>query len=125
MKIFNVSIRVSIQQVAEIPDRPTDTAPVKEPFNDDPLDKADKILSKHFDRLGIGGGRPIAIRPGMVMGGAYGTESDGASMSRSVRVAAESFEELQAILAKFNDAAKQLAAVPDSLLTEHAQNSLG
>ena len=84
-----------------------------------PLDKADKILSKHFDRLGIGGGARIA--PGMVIG-PYGPEADSASMHRNVRITAEGFDELQAILAKFNDTAKQLAAVPDSLLAPDAQN---
>ena len=53
MKIFNVAIRVSIQQIAVLPDDPTDgdAKPAKEAFNDDPLDKQDKILTKYMDRM--------------------------------------------------------------------------
>lgn len=46
MKIFNVSLRVQITQVAEIPDNPEVPAPEPpQSFNDDPLDKQEKIMT--------------------------------------------------------------------------------
>ncbi len=118
MKIFNVGVRVTIQQVGEIPDLPDLPDPPKEKFNDDPIDKADKMLTKHFERLGIGN----AVRPGIfVASGPYGPESDGASMSRTVRITAETLKELTIVLAMFEDTINALNAVPDSVLSAHNQ----
>lgn len=114
MKIFNVRINVQINQVAQIPDNPESTGP--KPFNDDPIDKQADMLDNYLKKAAaaFGGRGPGGMIPGM--------DGDRAEMSRSVNVAAETFEDLQAILAKFNDAAKTLVAVPDSLLAVHDPN---
>lgn len=111
MKIFNVSLRVQITQIAEIPDNPPETATeVREKFDDDPVNKQEKILNKYLDRVE----RMNAPRPMMAF---YpGGESDGASMTRNVKIHAETFEDMSEILKKFSDAAKTLPEVPDSLL---------
>jgi hypothetical protein len=108
MKIFNVRINVQINQIAQIPDNPESTAP--KPFNDDPVDKQAEMLNKYLDKAAhvFGGRSPLMV-----------AEGDRAEMTRSVNVAAETFEELQGILAKFNETAKTLSAVPDSLLAVH------
>jgi hypothetical protein len=119
MKIFNVSLRVVITQIAEIPDNPdmpAEPEPEKfDPLNDDPMKKQKQFLDKYMERaekLMVGGPRPF---PGMLA--AYSPDQqEGASMSRNVKVQAETFEDLSAILAKFNEAAKSLHAIPDSLL---------
>lgn len=109
MKIFNVSLRVQITQIALIPDNPETLAPEeKQPFNDDPLDKQEKMLNKYLDRIAS-----IQQMPGAV---AYATESEGASMNRSVNVHAETFEDLAAILQKFSDTLKKIPEVDSSLL---------
>ena len=108
MKIFNVSLRVQINQIAHIPDNPAEPAP-KEPFNDDPLDKQKKILDSYMDRVE----RMNAPR---LVGPGFATESESASMNRSVQVQAETFEDLSAILQKFSDTLKQIPAVDPSLL---------
>lgn len=110
MKIFNVRICVQINQIAQIPDNPESTGP--KPFNDDPVDKQAEMLDKYLGKVANAFGARSPI--GMVA-----TEGDRAEMTRNVNVAAETFEELQAILAKFNDTAKTLIAVPDSLLAVH------
>jgi hypothetical protein len=108
MKIFNVRINVQINQVAQIPDNPENTGP--KPFNDDPVDKQSDMLDRYLGKVAH------VFGPRSPMGA---SEGDRAEMTRSVNVAAETFEELQAILAKFNDTAKTLVAVPDSLLAAH------
>jgi|SRR5882724_333617 len=109
MKIFNVSLRVQITQIAQIPDNPESPSPQeKQPFNDDPLDKQEKIMNKYFDRL--------AAFQGPVGGVVFATESEGASMNRSVKVQAETFEDLAAILQKFSDTLKHIPEVDSSLL---------
>jgi hypothetical protein len=114
MKIFNVSIHVSISQIGQIPDEPPEPE-TKKPFNDDPLDKQEKIMDKYLDRIShlMGKGQHIFA------GGFPGDEMEGASMKRNIRIVAEDFEELQGILSKFNETAKQLHAVPDSLFKTH------
>ena len=112
MKIFNVRINVQINQIAEIPDNPESTAE-KKPFNDDPVDKQAEMLEKYLGKVA----HVFAPRSPLNV-----TEGDRAEMTRSVNVAAETFEELQGILAKFNETAKSLVAVPDSLLTVHDPN---
>lgn len=47
---------------------------------------------------------------------AYARESEGASMNRNVRVQAETFEDLSAILQKFSDTLKTIPEVDSSLL---------
>ena len=114
MKIFNVAIRVSIQQIAVLPDDPTDgdAKPAKEAFNDDPLDKQDKILTKYMDRMEAIAGPQV---PRMVT-----PQGDSAGMVRNVRIAASDFGELQKILAAFDETIKKLPAIPDSLLQSHS-----
>lgn len=108
MKIFNVSLRVQITQIAEIPDNPEPPAPEeRQPFNDDPLDKQDKLMNKFLDRA-IAIAAPRAI--------AYPVESEGAAMNRSVKIQAETFEELSAILQKFSDTLNKIPEVDGSLL---------
>jgi hypothetical protein len=108
VKIFNVSLHVRITQIAQIPDNPPEPAPAaKEPFNDDPLDKQEKIMNKYLDRMAeIQGPR----------GGTYASEAESASMRRSVKIQAETFEELSDILRKFDQLAKSLPPVDESLL---------
>jgi hypothetical protein len=114
MKIFNVSIRVQIDQVLEIPD--TEPEPAKrEPFNDDPLDKAEKIMDRYIQKTGLGRA-PLVAMPFPGMG------SDGTMMTENVKVQAETFEELQNILMKFHMKFQELPAVPESLITQHLQN---
>lgn len=108
MKIFNVSLRVQITQIAEIPDNPaTEPPPEKERFTDDPMDKQEKVLNKYLDRL-------VDIQ--QPRGLAYASESEAASMNRSVKVQAETFEDLAAILQKFSNTLKEIPAVDPSLL---------
>jgi hypothetical protein len=121
MKIFNVSLRVQINQIGEIPDNPPDL-PVKEkePFDDDPVNKQEKILNKYLDRVErMNAPRPVM--PGMF----YGNESDGASMTRNIRISAETFEDLAEILKKFSDIAKTLPEVPDSVVPSASPFSIG
>jgi hypothetical protein len=108
MKSVNVSLRVQITQVAEIPDNPPSDVPEpSKPFNDDPLDKQEKIMTKYLDRLAT-----MHQAPGM----AYTRESESAAMNRSVRVQAETFEDLSAILQKFSNTLKEIPEVDGSLL---------
>jgi|HubBroStandDraft_2_1064218.scaffolds.fasta_scaffold129222_3 hypothetical protein len=112
MKIFNVSLRLVISQIGEIPDLPAEAEPAeKKPFNDDPVDKQEGVMSRYLDRIEkmmmmIGG-------PALV---AFGQEPAGASMSENVRIAAANFEDLQAVLRKFSDTINALPAAPESLL---------
>lgn len=114
MKIFNVSLRVVITQIAELPDNPPDPpSPSKEPFCDDPQVKTEKMLDRYMDRLEKIQNAPPARFPGYFPG----VESaDAASMVKNVKVQAETFEDLEAILRMFSDTAKALHAVPDSIL---------
>lgn len=110
MKIFNVSLRVSITQIAELPDNPPDT-PAHPSLSDNPLKAAEAL----FDRAErIMAPRPIPGVPGF---GMYGTESDGASLTQNVRIQAETYEDLQAVLKMFSDTVKAINKVPDSLLS--------
>lgn len=70
------------------------------------------MLDRYMDRLekiAAGGASPF---PGMFF---PGENADGASMSQNVKITAESFEDLSAVLKRFSEAAKGLATVPDSL----------
>lgn len=121
MKIFNVSLRVVISQVAELPDAPQDSeSQPPQKFNDDPLDKQEKILDRYMTRLEKIQAPPM--RPGYFV---PGIDQDGASMSQNVRIVAANFEDLSAILKKFDDTAKSLPAVPDSVLQNAAAVSFG
>jgi len=120
MKIFNVSLRIVITQIAEIPDNPPETPDfprqgleVREKFDDDPVNKQEKILNKYLDRVE----RMNAPRLPMAFAGIRRSKNDGASMTRNIKVHAETFEDMSEILKKFSDAAKTLPEVPDSLLT--------
>jgi DNA-directed RNA polymerase specialized sigma24 family protein len=95
VKIFNVSVRVSITLIAELPDNPPEAT--KQPFSDDPLKKAEAL----FDRAE----KFMAPRP-----------PDGAQMTQNVRIQAETYEDLQAILKMFADTVRAIHKVPDSLL---------
>lgn len=115
MKIFNVRVRVDIGLVTTLPDElPEPTTPPHVPYNDDPLDKQKTILDDYLNKAA----KVFAAR-GPAVYGMPGDGGDSASMTRSINVQAETFEELQAILQKFNQVAKELHAVPDSLLTAH------
>lgn len=105
MKIFNVALQVTITQIAELPDNPP-TAP----FNDDPLKKVDQF----FERAE----RIMAPRPPMI--GMVGYGSDGASITQNVRIQAETYEDLQAVLRMFADTVKAIHKVPDSILKDAA-----
>jgi len=107
MKIFNVSLQVIISQIAELPDNPPEPTP--KPFNDNLLKQAEAL----FERAE----RIMAPRPVMPGFGAYGKQ-DGASMRQSVRIQAETHEDLQAVLKMFSDTVKAINKVPDSLLRE-------
>lgn len=117
MKIFNVSLRVSITQVADIPDNPPEPPSPEtknEPFNDDPLHKQEKILNSYLDRL------EKIQQPPRFMVGIPGELGEGASMAQNVKITADDFEDLSAILKKFSDVAKQLSRVPDSIVAAAA-----
>ena len=118
MKIFNVRVRVDIVLVTTLPDElPEPTTPrAHVPYNDDPVDKQAKMMDEYLNKAAkvFGARGPALYVPGMP-----GDGGDSASMTRSINVQAETFEELQAILQKFNQVAKELHAVPDSLLTAH------
>jgi hypothetical protein len=111
MKIFNVSLRVDIAQIAEIPDRPIETnESSRKPFSDDPLDRQEQLMDKYLGKL-------ANIAPPRLPGyypGAGG--QDGASMAQSVRISAESFDDLSAILKQFDRVVKELHPVPDSIV---------
>lgn len=113
MKIFSVRIHVEIGLVATLPDELPETTAPPQPFNDDPLDKQSKMMDDYLNKAAkIFNRGPAVFVPGMP-----GQGGDSASMTRIINVQAETFEELQAILQKFNQTAKELPAVPDSLLT--------
>jgi hypothetical protein len=106
VKIFNVSLHVQITQIAELPDnQPTD---VPKPFNDNPLKQAEAL----FERAE----RMMAPRVVMPMG--YPAENDGAQLTQNVRIQAETYEDLQAVLKMFADTVKTIQKVPDSILKE-------
>lgn len=109
MKIFNVAVSVSILQIAELPDNPPPEATPK-PFNDNPLKQAEAL----FDRAE----RIMAPRAPMLPGYAYPGENDGAKMIQNVRIQAETYEDLQAVLKMFADTVKAIHKVPDSILKE-------
>jgi hypothetical protein len=119
MKIFNVSLRVTIQQIGEIaehePEMPVEV-PKPELFSEranlDPIDKADKMLNRYLDRA-LGSRGPVGV-----LIGSYPGDQDGQTITENVRIAAESFEDLQAILAKFHAVAKALPSVPDSIIRQ-------
>jgi hypothetical protein len=107
VKIFNVALRVSITQIAELPDNPP--ADVPKPFNDNPLKQAEAL----FERAE----RFMAPRPPMP-GLGYPGESDGAQLTQNVRIQAETYEDLQSILKMFADTVKAIHKAPDSLLRD-------
>jgi hypothetical protein len=116
MKIFNVSLRVVIMQIAEIPDNPhTPEPPASEKFTDDPLDKQEKLLNKYMDRVERIQRGPVAVFPGLGV-----EQQDGASFSKNVKIAAETYDDLAVVLKQFADTAGKLRAVPDGLLTDAA-----
>jgi hypothetical protein len=104
---------VQITQIAEIADNPPEPpTEVREKFDDDPVNKQEKILYKYLDRVEKMNARPVL--PGL----AYANEfTDGASMTRNIKISADTFEDISEVLKKFSDAAKTLPEVPDSLLT--------
>lgn len=112
MKIFNVSLRVQITQVAELPDNPPPD-PAPKPFNDNPLKQAEALLER-AERIMAAPPRPM---PGMFYAGG---DSDGASYTQNVRISAETYEDLQTVLKMFADTVKAINKVPDSLLREAA-----
>jgi hypothetical protein len=117
MKIFNINVRVTATQIAEIPDNPPEQLPpAKEPFNDDPIDKQAKMIDRYMDKMAkLMGSSPV---PGLF--GPNGPEGgEGATMSRNARIAAGSFDDLTAILQKFSDTLNGLPSVPESLMPGH------
>jgi hypothetical protein len=111
LKIFNVSLRVSITQIAELPDNPPDPTP--KPFNDNPLKQAEAL----FDRA------ERIMQPRMAMAIPYGDAgSDGAQITQNVRIQAETYEDLQAVLKMFADTVKAIHTVPDSILRDAAHS---
>jgi hypothetical protein len=109
MKIFNVLLRVQISQIAELPDNPPPD-PTPKPFNDNPLKQAEAL----FERAE----RIMAPRLPMPGFGMFAPEQDGAQFTQNVRIQAETYEDLQAILKMFADTVKAINKVPDSLLRE-------
>lgn len=89
MKIFNVRLQVNINELGALPDVPAEE-PQPEKFNDDPLDKADKILTKHFKNLEFPRS-PVMALPG----------DNGMSLTLNFNIIGENFEAVQCILAKF------------------------
>jgi hypothetical protein len=118
MKIFNVNVRVTMTLVADIPDNPEPApAPVKEKFNDDPLDKTEKVMNKYLDRVERMNRGPRHHRRGFpTFPGMPGGEPEGASLSKNVAVTAENYRDLNAILEQFAAVAESLPAVPDSVM---------
>lgn len=108
MKIFNVSVCIEINQIGEIVDREPETPQPAKPFNDDPLDKAEKMLDRYLEKANL-----VSPRRMDLLG--FG---DSTRMTENIRVTAESFEDLQAILRKFHATAKELPTVPDSLVRQ-------
>lgn len=104
MKLFNVHFRVQITEIGELEDpKPT----LSEGFADGSPIKEMGVL---FERLKESGAFP-GSSPTIV--GPYG-EGPGISMSAAdtVKVAANSFEELQVMLAKFHATAQSLSGLP-------------
>jgi hypothetical protein len=111
MKIFNVSVCIEINQIGEIVEHEAETAPpAPKPFNDDPLDKAEKMLDRYLEKAN-------GVRMGAAMLG-YAAAGDSTRMVENIRIAAASFEDLQEVLKKFHDTAKQLVTVPDSIVQQ-------
>jgi hypothetical protein len=116
VKIFSVSIRVNITQVGEVMDSPESPAseenvpPTK--FNDDPVDKQEKMLNSYMDRI------ERMQSPSLTRMPFAAPPSDSHQLTETVRITANTFEDLQAILSRFHAVAKELQPVPDSLLRE-------
>jgi hypothetical protein len=80
--------------------------------------KQQKMLDRYMDRV-------EKLKAPRAIGIAYPGEHDAQTMTENVRIAAETFEELQAILAKFHAVAKQLPAVPDSVIAPSKLTPMG
>lgn len=116
MKVFSVSIQVRITQVGVVVDAPETPAGEEAPkkFNDDPIDKQEQMLNKYLDRVAnIQGPRLVSMNAA--------PPSDSHMLTETVRITADTFEDLQAILSKFHAVAKELSPVPDSLLQDTAR----
>ena len=108
MKIFNVSVCVEINQIGEIVEREPETPPAAKPFNDDPVDKAERMLDRYLEKANLGGARILG----------FAAAGDSTRMVENIRVTADSFEDLQEILRKFHTTVKALPTVPDSLVRQ-------
>jgi hypothetical protein len=108
-----------ITQIAELPDNPEPPATEeKKPFSDDPLDKQERLMDKYLEKVAKIQNRPPG---GMFMAPPYPNEhSDGASLSQNIKITAADYDDLAAILKKFSDAARELHAVPDSVVSAAA-----
>jgi hypothetical protein len=111
VKIFNVSLRVIITQIAELPDHQPETPP--KAFNDNPLKQAEALFQR-AERIMA----PRAMMPGPGMYYPGGESSDGAGLTQNVRIQAETYEDLQAVLKMFADTVKAIHTVPDSILRD-------
>jgi hypothetical protein len=112
LKIFNVSLRVSITQIAELPDNPPEVTP--ESRSIDPLKVQERLLER-AERM---------MAPRIAMPGTFyaNGESDGAQFTQNVRIQAETYEDLQAVLKMFADTVKAIHTVPDSILRDAAHS---
>lgn len=104
MKIYHIKLSVQMTEIGELPEM-TAPEPEEQPekFNDDPFDKADKLMSKWTKQITS----PGRAAPIMALG-MYPGEGNGTMLSQNFAILAENFEEAQQIVQKFYLLAKEI-----------------
>ena len=105
MKLFNVQLVVRISLVGELEPLPDPEPSISENLPDDPIKASAVLLERYADKT-------LRAPPLIPYVGQDGPE--GVTMNLNAKIAAAGFDDLQAILAKFNAALTSLT--PDAEL---------
>lgn len=104
MRIYNIKLSVQMNEMGELLDLPPEPeTETVEKFNDDPLDKANKLMDKWAKQMNPS--RGTAIVP---LGGMYPGEGNGTMLSQNFAILATDFEEAQQIVQRFYSLAKEI-----------------
>lgn len=106
MKLFNVRLHVQITEIGVVGERDADAQPPLESLihdrqNDSPLKDAAKLMDGYLARVTAPQKFPFYT--------SSANGDDAVNMTENVHIAASSFEELQAILAKFHGTAQSIS----------------